>query len=69
MPLGFGKEAKKLVINNKPLLINEEAIVFKRGPRILGKVKATYDFSELPSHMHEIAYQMLDKSQVVHWTI
>ena len=69
MPIDYGKNPKRLVINAKPILVHEDALVFQAGNRPLGKVKATYDFSELPSHLHEMAYKILEKSQVVYYTL
>jgi hypothetical protein len=63
----YGKPPKKLEVNGRPILIHEEAIIFKHGGKILGTIKAKYDLSELPSYLHEKAYKMLEKVQIVQY--
>ena len=55
-----------LIIQSEPIVIHDEAVVFMRDGKVVGKVKAKYDFSELPGEFHQIALQMIYKSQVVH---
>ena len=58
-----------LIVQSKPTVTNDDAITFQKARKLVGKVKAKYDFSELPAEYHQLALQLINKSQVVYVNI
>ena len=46
---------ENLIVTGKPIVIVKDALVFSRDGVVVGKLDASYDFSELPDELHEKA--------------
>lgn len=49
----------KLVIDSDPIASSDNFYVFSRGNKVVGRIKATFDFSELPIEYHQLGIQMV----------
>ena len=46
---------ENLIVTGKPIVIVKDALVFRRDGVVVGTIDASYDFSELPDELHELA--------------
>jgi hypothetical protein len=56
----YKKDSNELmVINCEPLVSNEHHYTFTRGGKIVGTIKGTFDFTNLPPKYHELGLQLI----------
>jgi len=48
-----------LVVNCEPLVSNEHHYTFTRGGKVVGTIKGTFDFTNLPKKYHELGLHLI----------
>ena len=57
--INFTKDSDRLVVNGEPIVSSEHHYTFTRGGKIVGTIKGTFDFSELPNEYHQLGLQLI----------
>jgi hypothetical protein len=55
----------KVVVPSTTKVKVKDAIVFKRGNHMVGRLTARYDFKDLPPELHQTALGMIDRCRVL----
>jgi hypothetical protein len=62
-PDGAGINAHNFTVPGETKIIIADALVFKQGGKIVVRLNAEYDFTEVPPEFHELALRMLFSQQ------
>lgn len=61
MSIEFTEDGSKFVNNVEPVVKYERYIEFKMGDKTVGRIDATFDFTDMPDEYHSTALQMVMK--------
>lgn len=59
-------DSSSIIVDTKPKVTMPVALEFREGDKVVGTVKATYNFSKLPQGLHAFALDMVSRKQVVY---
>ena len=59
MSIQYKGNSEELIVYMEPLVSNEHHYTFTRGGKVIGTIKGTFDFSNLPDKWHELGLQLI----------
>jgi len=58
-PINISTNGDEFVYVGEPVAVNDNHYTFTRGNKVVGKIKGSFDFSELPNELHSLALQLI----------
>ena len=55
----YKPNSNELIVHCEPLVSNEHHYTFTCGGRVVGSIKGTFDFSNLPDKYHQLGLQLI----------